>query len=279
MVFINSKYKLLFLHPPKSCGMTVKETLSKLMKNENSPRTARILNNIWDGQLFSRFFYHYSAKDVMREFPNYNDYYTFITVRNPYDRLYSLYGYVLEKCDRYSYAIYGIVLFFSMIILVITLYLPWPVALLIWILIIALLIIRPIVVGNGIPFVRYSLCSFEKSCSILPQLMRTHSSIFGTQWSFCEGLRVDKIIYEDDFTNEFEKLLTYHGLPSTITSVNIGVTGKDKLESIKYTTVKNTSKYRYLDKYNKNTIKIINELYAEDFTNFGFKMILPEDLE
>ena len=70
---INDNLKLIFVHIPKTGGTSIKKSLGI---------TNRSLG------------YHKRANDIKKEIPDkWKNYFKFSVVRNPYDRVYSIYSY------------------------------------------------------------------------------------------------------------------------------------------------------------------------------------------
>jgi len=73
---ISTEYKFVFIHIPKTGGTTLADTLPGADHNAmNFPH------------------WHVNAKYISNNIENYSDYFSFAFVRNPWDRLYSIYRY------------------------------------------------------------------------------------------------------------------------------------------------------------------------------------------
>lgn len=278
MVFLNREHGILYLHVTKACGQTIKATLESMMENENQPNVGKILSNLCQGSVFQSLFFHFDGKDVAREFPDANARcHTFIGVRNPYDRAYSLHQYCVDKADTYGWNVFFVVLLILLVMGLVTSVVPWYVNITLWLAVLAFTIYL-LVVNNAFNFIRYNTTGYETATSYLPSLIHSHSSIFGVQCNYCRGLRVDTVLYEDDFPANFEALMEQLHITAPVKTTNVGASGKADPSTIQKGKVFQGVRYRYLDKQTPETIRRINELYREDFERFGFKMINPEDL-
>ena len=94
---INDKYKFIFLHVPKAAGTSVSKSLSALDGNNRRllAETAHETLSDFLSNVSSRK--HIIDKLLLRD---YRSYYRFAFVRNPWDRIASVYRYLKEKKPR-----------------------------------------------------------------------------------------------------------------------------------------------------------------------------------
>lgn len=74
-MFISHAKKLIFIHIPKNAGTSITDFLKNNMNNNN-------INKL-----------HVNCSTLKNQIKNYNDYFKFCVVRNPYDRAVSFYNY------------------------------------------------------------------------------------------------------------------------------------------------------------------------------------------
>ena len=97
MVLISDKKKYLFIHIPKTGGMTIKKTIINQDKDTKELENFSLKYNINNYFYISRE-YHYTYNELKNNLKNnFNNYYKFTFVRNPYDRLYSTIQYIKKK--------------------------------------------------------------------------------------------------------------------------------------------------------------------------------------
>lgn len=275
MVYVNRPNGILFLHPSKTCGTTIKNTLQGIYDNENKLDLAEMIRNLWTGDVLQSMYYHLDAEGVVKKFPDANDTcHTIIAVRNPYDRMYSLYAYVVDKVNVFGARFFWFLATVVIILIFITFMLPFSLAILIWLIVIFFVIFLTYK-GNGMSLVVYSLVPFNESMTHVADLMESHKSIFGTQSNHCSGLRVDSVIHEDEFEEQFNTVLRKLNIDTSIKTSNTGASGTGK---IKQGVEMDGVAYRYIDKYTPESIAIVNKLYADDFSRFGLPMIDPETM-
>lgn len=239
-MFIDQTQKLLFMHSPKTCGTTVKAILDKYMRNENTYSAIGILDHMVKGDLFNNIYYHYNAKQTAELFPDYHKCYTFATVRNPYDRIYSLHTYIGYEVRKNM----GIVA----VLILITIAIP-----LLFVLVVLCVIVF---ILHNFQLLSYGLSPFPESCCMLKDLQKTHFNIFASQTAWTNGIRIDKVIYEDNFESEFRKILErFDCIPKDVEIPKLRVSSSNK-------------KSRYTD----DAIRCVNEVYADDFEQFKFDL-------
>jgi hypothetical protein len=105
-MLISQKHKFLFVHVYKNGGMSVSKALSPFAVNKYQRETVRVLKQLnlpcpknWDPNPFDT---HVTASDLVTVMgqAEFNSFFSFAFVRNPWDWLVSIYCYVLKKPDH-----------------------------------------------------------------------------------------------------------------------------------------------------------------------------------
>ena len=120
MVLISDSKKYIFIHIPKTGGQTIKETLNKQDKNVTNLVKKKLKYNI-NNYFYLSNEYHFTYNELkIYNQKTYNNYFKFIFVRNPYDRLYSCIQYIKYNSNiikikyiifiLYTYLIYLLIL-------------------------------------------------------------------------------------------------------------------------------------------------------------------------
>ena len=105
-MLISRKHNFLFVHVYKSAGMSVSKALSPFAVSKYQRETVRVLKQLnlpcpgsWDPNPFDT---HVTASDLVTFMgqAEFNSFFSFAFVRNPWDWLVSVYCYVLTKPDH-----------------------------------------------------------------------------------------------------------------------------------------------------------------------------------
>ena len=102
-MLISYSHKFIFFHVTKAAGTSVKEALKDYATEPNKFKIKRPpkerngqINKLYE--LWQSSLWHAKAKDVKQEFPQeYNDFYKFAFVRNPWDWQVSYYHFILKE--------------------------------------------------------------------------------------------------------------------------------------------------------------------------------------
>lgn len=105
-MLISRKHNFLFVHVYKNAGMSVSKALSPFAVSKYQRETVRVLKQLnlpcptnWDPNPFDT---HVTASDLVEVMgqSEFNSFFSFAFVRNPWDWLVSIYCYVLKKPDH-----------------------------------------------------------------------------------------------------------------------------------------------------------------------------------
>ena len=106
-MLISRKHNFLFVHVFKNAGMSVSKALSPFAVSKYQRETVRVLKQLklpfpvgWDPNPFDT---HVTASDLVTAMGHaeFNSFYSFGFVRNPWDWLVSVYCYVMKKPDHF----------------------------------------------------------------------------------------------------------------------------------------------------------------------------------
>jgi chondroitin 4-sulfotransferase 11 len=90
---ISHKHKYIFIHIPKTAGTSIKKYLSSFRSKEDYQSPEDPLENFGHNKLS---YYEFKYKNI-------EDFYKFCFIRNPYDRMVSLYKYT-KKWLKFNYS-------------------------------------------------------------------------------------------------------------------------------------------------------------------------------
>ena len=88
-----------------------------------------------------------------------------------------------------------------------------------------------------------------------------YGDLYKPQYEYIKDNRIDYIGRQENFKNDFNVLLKNFNLDSTIHSNNVR-------NSNDY-----NGEYKYIHKYDKETIELMNKRYDIDFRKFNYKKI------
>ena len=106
-MLISRKHNFLFVHVFKNAGMSISKALSPFAASKFQRETVRLLKQLhlsypasWDPNPFDT---HVTASELVTAMgqAEFNSFFSFAFVRNPWDWLVSIYCYVLKKPDHY----------------------------------------------------------------------------------------------------------------------------------------------------------------------------------
>lgn len=97
-MLISYKYKFIFIHIPKNAGNSIRKALVKYSELPYESLPTKLLQVIKLKPASSNFNGHVSAKDIRKKIGDeqYENFFKFAFVRNPWDRLVSTYEYILQ---------------------------------------------------------------------------------------------------------------------------------------------------------------------------------------
>jgi hypothetical protein len=271
MTIINTEKKYVFIHIPKTGGQTIKRTIG------DGGITCKPFDFVYkseccahDGKL--RNTYHYTGQEIKEHYGNIdlNDYTVFTFVRNPYDRLYSLYmelKYTFEthmKSIRFMSIILTIILTIVFTLIIkskrhVLLILP------LFTIILYIYIIRHLCVNYRLNDIATSLISESFNDFIHNKFECVYTLFYHfvkPQYLYTQNTHVDFIGREETFTKDVTSILTEIKEPITILNKNIRHTNRINHD------------YKYIDKLDTQTIRIVNQVYKRDFEVFGYDKII-----
>jgi len=112
VMLISRKHKFLFVHVYKNAGMSISKGLSPFAVSRYQRETVRVLKQMrlpcpmrWDPTPYET---HATASDLISLMgrAEFNSFFSFAVVRNPWDWLVSLYFYVLKKPDHHLHRLF-----------------------------------------------------------------------------------------------------------------------------------------------------------------------------
>lgn len=276
MVFINHSKKIIFIHITKTGGMTIKKTFNKhnikndiwddLKAKENSLfhtdheliKYLFTINkyNLNETNLLSNLFiwiFHLTMNDLKIIYSKeFNDYFKFTFVRNPYDRVYSFYEYISK--DKFTQSVLRKIYLYYTIFAV-------PISFLLKNIYRKIFIFANLILFLFIMNIDYKLTSSFSSFIKNFELLKMYPSAgIKSQYDFIKNNKMNFIGKQENFNYDFQKLLKKLNLPNKIINKNV----------INSNDFKN---YKYIDKFTRNEIDFINRIYHEDFVYFGYKKL------
>jgi len=91
-----------------------------------------------------------------------------------------------------------------------------------------------------------------------------YGDLYKSQYEYIKDNRIDYIGRQENFKNDFNALLKHFNLDSTIHTNNVRNPNDYNGE------------YKYIHKYNKETIELINTRYNIDFKKFNYEKVTNE---
>lgn len=271
MVIISHQSKFIFIHIPKTCGQTIKNNLPFDASGNCSYYGFKNLEpKCWSKGRY-RNLYHLKYQEIHEVYPDLqlNKYFIFSFVRNPYDRVYSMYLYckkhlVKEICKiilTLSVLLTIIYVLYYSIIYIYQGNLPKFYNLNVFILFIFILILLNI--KNIQLFYKLYQCNFNDFITKhIQSIYKLSPYILDTQTEYLKGCKPNFIGREERFNEDFTRLRNILGIEEKpLDSINIINKRKDN------------SLYKYIDKFTPQTIKIVNHIYHDDFIQFGYDKI------
>lgn len=269
MVFVSHKHKFIFIHIPKTGGLTIKKTLSKNIKNNFKKKDCSTIGYITMNKncilktkynIVLRSPRHYSLNDLNKLYDS--NYFRFTFVRNPYDRFYSLYLHFKRRLLKFLYIFISVNIITLIIIAVLIYFKKY----LFMSLLLISLIIFDLYLCLYLKLIKISYETINYDFNIFCKrnihflLNSILYDIFKPQYMYILNNRLDFIGKQETFKKDFKNLLNKLNIKSEIQNSNIHKPN-------------NFIKYKYLNKYSKETIKIINKIYSIDFHKFGYNMV------
>lgn len=264
MTIVNNKKKYIFIHIPKTCGQTIKNTINndKCLECEN-------LDYIFNSDCYDktdkmRNPYHFTGKEIVEQFNINPDKYTIFTfVRNPYDRFYSLYLHIKRELKKQSIPIFFINITLLILSIIIFKYFSKKTGVFIQLFILIVNIILII-------YFNYLKLSVDIFTLSFQEFMREnfeciydiYYNYFKPQYLYISGININFIGKEENFNKDIKIILE-----------NIGENKKLKNKNIN-TLIRNTKEYKYINKFDNYTIRLVNKIYKKDFEKFGYNKII-----
>lgn len=260
MVLISNKYKYIFIHIPKTGGTTVKKTLPHDEQTYcKLPVDLECFN--FDNSSYNNN-YHMTYSEFMNKHDNHNNhnnYFVFTFVRNPYDRLYSTYLYSQNICKM----TFKYILFVSLFSIFVLFKLKNKILNRIISIIFLTLVVKlfnilkfsfVILTHDFNHFVKYQ---FKNLTNIYP-----HSIISQYEYISQNGKNMANFVgKEETFDHDLAYIMNKFNINKKIVNDNV-ITKKKKNQF-----------YKYINKYNRESIDFVNNYYRKDFEEFNYDML------
>tara|TARA_Y100000589_G_C26968993_1_gene553777 strand:- start:16 stop:816 length:801 start_codon:yes stop_codon:yes gene_type:complete len=266
MVFINHDKKFVFIHIPKTGGMTIKNTLeyNKInndMYNDDihNPYTYDYYqlckHNVISNYFFNKIIcipYHFAIDDVKNIYKqNFENYFKFTFVRNPYDKVFSTYLYL--KSDKPYSLINSFFFHYLFYVILISFILKNKIR--------QIFVFINLIIFLYLTNIRIKLTkNFDSFLKNIEYIRVFFNFAYKSQNEYVKNNNFDFIGKQETFDSDFKYILKKLDLKMDIKNKNI-------------INKNNFSEYKYTNKYTKEQIKIINEIYHDDFINFGYKKL------
>jgi len=272
MVFVSHENKFIFIHIPKTGGQTIKTTLKKNVKNDFNHRECNtldyaILSNdctVKNKTTMFRSPRHFTLNNIKNTYPS--NYYRFTFTRNPYDRFYSTYNHFKHRIYRFLYILIPI----NIVLLTLFIYSVLKKKYLYMTLLLLTILFINIYIGIYMEYFRWTtdLIALDFNSFTKKNIYELDNSLYGdlykSQYEYIKDNRIDYIGRQENFKNDFNALLKHFNLDSTIHSNNVRNPNDYNGE------------YKYIHKYDKETIELINTRYNIDFKKFNYEKVTNE---
>ena len=258
MVGVSETGKFIFIHIPKTGGMTIKNSIpfykQLYCKRQNivaNPTRNCIIDNEYVNVL-----YHLTYKELISLYPKYSsdEYFKFTFVRNPYDKLYSTYLYA-KKINNDN-AIY-LILPFILFILVCIFLRKYPAIVLTSFIILLTLVLYYIKYYKLYFCCKGSFNNFVRNQHVFNGVF---NYVIQSQYHYIKDANMNFIGREETFEHDFKTLCELIDIDVDIVSTN--VINKPSADF-----------YKYIKYYDNYTLNYVNTRYKEDFEHFNYHMI------
>ena len=97
-MFISHKHKFIFIHNPRTAGNSIQSLLQKYTLPPGEALDLYLLRKLHMLPPYKRYHTHVRAWQLKEKFPShiYNNYFKFTFVRNPWDRMVSIYNHIVQ---------------------------------------------------------------------------------------------------------------------------------------------------------------------------------------
>ena len=264
MTIVNEEKKYVFIHIPKTGGQTIKKTI------KNNGIGCKPLDWVFDSSCYDkhgriRNWYHYTGGEIKENLKiNLNNYTVFTFVRNPYDRFYSLYTHTKKIFNKSYVCVLSLFVLFVLLCKILPTYIC---------IIIATLITVYVCIKFNYISLAFAIYTKPFNAFIKEHFKSIYDvgyNMYKPQNSYIEKININFIGREEHFENDVNHILYKIGekdsTNNTLNSTNI------------HTLKRVNNSYKYIDKFNKETIQLVNNIYKKDFEKFNYPIISPNIL-
>lgn len=270
MVFISEKYRFIFVHIPKTGGQTIKKTLKQKIENNFNHKDCKSLEYAFlfkncikkkDNINYFRSPRHLTMYDMNNKV---DKYFTFTFVRNPYDRYYSIYNHFKKRIYKFLCILMPI----NAVLIILLIYSIIKKQYLAVILSLVLILLFNIYIGIYLEYFKWSyrLIKNDFNRFTIENINKLENSIFGDlykeQYLYIDENKINFIGRQENFSNDMNKIMKKFNIKSNIKNDNIRNPNNYK------------GFYKYINKYNKESIDLINKKYDIDFKKFQYKKLI-----
>lgn len=255
MVLISHIDKYVYIHIPKTGGQTLK-TLIPYDEVLHCKPLIRNVPNLTNRECFHRGvytnIYHLTYQQLIHRNPELYQYRVFTFVRNPYDRMYSIYIYIKHNIHK----------FIALVLLLIVI--PWALSYYLPILIPFALIITVYLIKYLVLCIQVKNADFTTFLfHLIPKLEPLAPYVFYPQAKYIEGSDPVFIGREENFQADTRRLMQ-----------TLGVTPPDKIPEVNALHSRShESVYKYMKHYTPATLAYVNHHYHDDFVRFGYHKV------